>query len=160
MYMPKTLTLHTCSYFIYTRLSISEAVVCPCNLEHYTCRVKCIVVTMLPMILLCKRYVWSARGLLVSFPDPPPKRKGGSGEYSTASYLASFPGPRPASRRLRTASDGKLGGGLGTYNSSPDGRFQKRTGNVSTNHVVLSMSCDRFCCQHGRFSQVQQVSRT
>ena len=30
--------------------------------------------------------------------------------------LASFPGPRPASRRLqyRTASDGKLGGGLGT----------------------------------------------
>ena len=23
---------------------------------------------------------------LVSFPDPPPKRKGGSGEYSTASH--------------------------------------------------------------------------
>ena len=30
--------------------------------------------------------------------------------------VASFPGPRPASRRLQygTASDGKLGGGLGT----------------------------------------------
>ena len=24
--------------------------------------------------------------LLVSFPDPPPKRKGGSGEYSAASH--------------------------------------------------------------------------
>ena len=30
-------------------------------------------------------------------------------------YVALFPGPRPASRRLQygTASDGKLGGGLG-----------------------------------------------
>ena len=27
-----------------------------------------------------------AVGLLVSFPDPPPKRKGGSGEYSTSSH--------------------------------------------------------------------------
>ena len=36
--------------------------------------------------------------------------------YSSAILLASFPGPRPASRRLQysTASDGKLGGGLGT----------------------------------------------
>ena len=25
-------------------------------------------------------------GTLVSFPDPPPKRKGGSGEYSTSSH--------------------------------------------------------------------------
>ena len=28
----------------------------------------------------------SLRYILVSFPDPPPKRKGGSGEYSTASH--------------------------------------------------------------------------
>ena len=29
----------------------------------------------------------SGESLVVSFPDPPPKKKGGSGEYSAASHL-------------------------------------------------------------------------
>ena len=34
----------------------------------------------------CNRGIYIAALNLVSFPEPPPKRKGGSGEYSTSSH--------------------------------------------------------------------------
>ena len=39
--------------------------------------------SLLPSVLL---WVCNTRRHIVSFPDPPPKRKGGSGEYSTISH--------------------------------------------------------------------------
>ena len=50
--------------------------------------------------------------------------------------------------------------GLGTYISSASVPFWNRAGNVSTNHIAFSMSCDRFGCfrgnkKHGPFFQIR-----
>ena len=65
--------------------------------------------------------------------------------------LASFPGPRPASRRLlyRTASDGKLGGDLGTrltYDYSQGWKYEGWKGPPEI--TVMARSCPKLPTQH------------
>ena len=43
--------------------------------------------------------------------------------------------------------------GLGTYISSASVPFWNGAGNVSTNHIAFSMSCDRFGCFRGNINK-------